>query len=63
MGLTVRGTQSPWMATLGDMTRERAHCFKLNQRVESIGVSVYCESEEHKSVDCDKIKGVADRRR
>ena len=51
------------MATLGDVTRERTHCFKLNQRVESIGVCVYCKSEEHKSVDCDKIKGVADRRR
>ena len=26
-------------------------------------VCVYCKSEEHKSVDCDKIKVVADRRR
>ena len=23
MGVTVRGTQSPWMATLGDVTREK----------------------------------------
>ena len=38
MGVTVRGTQSPWMATLGDVTREKTHCFTLNQRVESIGV-------------------------
>lgn len=26
-------------------------------------VCVYCKSEEHKSVDCDKIKVIADRRR
>ena len=26
-------------------------------------ICVYCKSEEHKSVDCDKTKGVADRRR
>ena len=38
MGVTVRGTQSPWMATLGDVTREKTHCFTLNKRVESIGV-------------------------
>ena len=38
MGVTVRGTQSPWMATLGDVIREKTHCFTLNKRVESIGV-------------------------
>ena len=38
MGVTVRGTQSPWMATLGDVTREKTHYFTLNKRVESIGV-------------------------
>ena len=38
MGVTVRGTQSPWMAPLGDVTREKTHCFTLNKRVESIGV-------------------------
>ena len=38
MGMTMRGTQSPWMATLGDVTREKTHCFTLNKRVESIGV-------------------------
>ena len=38
MGVTVRGTQSPWMATLGDVTREKTHCFTLNKGVESIGV-------------------------
>ena len=38
MGVTVRGTQSPWMATLGDVTREKTYCFTLNKRVESIGV-------------------------
>ena len=38
MGVTVRGTQSPWMATLGDVTREKTHSFTLNKRVESIGV-------------------------
>ena len=43
------------------MTREETHFFKVHKRVESIGVFFFCKSEEHKSVDCDKIKGVADR--
>ena len=34
----VRGTQSHWMATLEDVTREKTHCSKLNKRVEIIGV-------------------------
>ena len=33
-----RGTQSPWMATLGDVTRGKDYCFKLNKRVKIIGV-------------------------
>ena len=35
LGVTVRATQSPWMATLGDVTREKTYCFKLKKRVES----------------------------
>ena len=50
------------MATLKDVTREETHCFKLNKRVES-RVCVFCKSEEHKSVDCDKIEGVVDKKR
>ena len=38
MDATVRGTQSPRTATLGDVKREKTHCFKLNKRVESIRV-------------------------
>ena len=44
----VRGNQYPWMATLGDVTRKKTHCFKLNKPVEIIRVCVYCKSEEHK---------------
>ena len=39
----VRRTQSPWMATLGDVTTEDNHCLKLNRWVESIGF-VFTES-------------------
>ena len=35
LGVTVRATQSPRMATLGDVTREKTCCFKLKKRVES----------------------------
>ena len=35
LSVTVRATQSPWMATLGDVTREKTCCFKLKKRVES----------------------------
>ena len=34
LSVTVRATQSPWMATLGDGTREKTYCFKL-KKVES----------------------------
>ena len=49
-----RGTRSPWFATLGDVTRRETYKHRG---------FVYCKSTEHKSVDCDKIKGGADRRR
>ena len=35
LSVTVRATQSPWMATLGDVTREKTYCFKLKKRVKS----------------------------
>ena len=35
LGVTVRATQSPRMATLRDVTREKTCCFKLKKRVES----------------------------
>ena len=35
LSVTVRATQSPRMATLGDVTREKTYGFKLKKRVES----------------------------
>ena len=43
------------MATLGGVTKEETHCFKLNKRMENMDL-------EQKSVDRDKIKGIAYRR-
>ena len=49
---------------MGDVTRGKTHYFKLiKQEGGKHRGCVYCMSEEHKLVDCDKIKVVANRRR
>ena len=47
---------------MGDVTRGKTHYFKLIKQ-EGGKHRGYCMSEEHKSVHCDKIKVVANRRR
>ena len=52
-----RGTQSPWMATLGDVTREDTHFFKLNKRVESIGVVFTVSQRNINQSTVTRLKG------
>ena len=56
-GVTVRGTQSPWIATLGDVTREKTHCFKLNKRLESIGVVFTVSLRNINHLTVTRLKG------
>ena len=57
MGVTVRGTQSPWMAIPGDVTRENTHCFKLNKRVESIRVVSTVSLRNINQFNVTRLKG------
>ena len=57
MGVTVRGTQSPWMATLEDVTREKTHCFKRNKRVESIRVVFTASLRNINQLTLTRLKG------
>ena len=54
----VRGNQYPWMATtLGDVTRVKTHCFKLDKRVEIIGVVFTVSLRNVNQLTMTRLKG------
>ena len=55
--MVVRGNHYHWMATLGDMTREDKYCFKLNKRVEMIGVVFTVSLRKINQLTVTRLKG------
>ena len=53
----VRGTQSLWFATVGDLTRGETYCFKLNRKVESIGGLFTVSLRNMNQLNVTRLKG------
>ena len=60
--MTVRATQSPWMATLGDVTREKTYCFKLKKRVKSIRAVFTVSLRNINQFNMTRLKGYPNER-
>ena len=53
----VRGAQSLWFATVGDLTRRETYCFKLNRKVESIGGLFTVSLRNINQLNVTRLKG------